>query len=64
MGNLSRAGLSWLLFWLGDLVSRWNDHDVRFTRVGFDIYQWLMAKSVAVQGDGSGPWLPVEAPIE
>jgi len=52
----ARSALSWLLYWTGDAVSRWNDHDFRFTNVGFDLYQWLMARSIAVQGDGRGPW--------
>lgn len=55
---MTRWLLSWALYWLGDAVSRWNDNDARFTEVGFHLYQWLMQKSDAVQGDGAGPWMP------
>jgi hypothetical protein len=51
-----RVALAWTLYWSGDMVSRWNDHDWRFTTAGFRLYQWLMASSDRVQGDGSGPW--------
>lgn len=43
--------IAWALYWLGDLVSR-----LPSTKVGYDLYQWLMVKSDAFQGDGYGPW--------
>lgn len=51
-----RPLLAWALYWAGDLVSRWNDNDRRFTRAGFDLYQFLMRWSDRIQGDGKGPW--------
>ena len=52
-----RAALAWTLYWLGDLVSRWNDDDRRFTDAGYRLYQWLMLASDTVQGDSDrGPW--------
>lgn len=54
-----RCLLAWALYWAGHWVSRWNDHDRRFTWIGFDLYQWLMARSSDVQGDGKGPWMRV-----
>lgn len=52
--------LSWSLYWLGDVVSRWNDHDARFTETGFRLYQWLMRSAHRVQGGGRGPWRPAD----
>jgi hypothetical protein len=55
-----RFALSWLLYWAGDLVSWWNDDDRRFTNVGWNLYQWLMRTSIAVQGHtDNGPWSSV-----
>jgi hypothetical protein len=52
-----RWALAWTLYWLGDLVERWNDNDGRFTEAGFDLYQWLMRASDTVQGaSANGPW--------
>ena len=49
-----RCAAAWALYWLGDLVSRWNGTDA-----GYDLYQWLMRTSDAVQGSGPGPWKDV-----
>jgi hypothetical protein len=54
--SILRPALAWALYWAGDLVSRWNDHDARFTEAGFQLYQWLMLNAADVQGDGPGPW--------
>lgn len=54
--------LSWILFWLGDLVSRWNDNDRRFTEFGFNLYQRLMLMSHKIQGDSYGPWNTTDIP--
>ena len=49
--------ISWTLYLAGDLVSRWNDSDARFTETGFRLYQWLMCSSSKIQGPGDiGPW--------
>lgn len=48
--------LSWAFYWAGDIVSRWNDNDARFTEAGYRLYQWLMLKAHDLQGDGKGPW--------
>lgn len=50
--------LAWVLYWLGDMIERWNDDDRRFTAFGFNAYQRLMAWSDIVQSDGPGPWKP------
>lgn len=55
---MMRRLIAWGLYWLGHLASRWNDNDRRFTEAGFAFYQWAMLRSVDVQGDGPGPWLP------
>ena len=55
-----RAALAWTLYWLGDLVHKWNDNDHRFTDAGYRLYQWLMLASDTVQGSsGKGPWSAV-----
>jgi len=57
-----RSLLAWTFYSLGDLVSRWNDHDKRFTAVGFNLYQWLMRVSDDIQGEtDKGPWRPAPA---
>lgn len=61
MINWMRWPVAWLLYWAGDAVSRWNDHDMRFTELGFNLYQWLMRKSDEVQGATAyGPWKDVK----
>lgn len=56
--KILRWAVAWTLYWTGDLVSRWNDHDRRFSEPGFALYQWLMLHSANVQGNGPGPWHP------
>lgn len=52
---------AWTLYALGDLVSRWNDGDRRFTSAGFHLYQWLMRLSDTAQGPTDfGPWSAVQ----
>lgn len=51
-----RKQAAWAIYWLGDLVHRWNDNDRRFTAAGYRLSQWLLLKSSDVQGDEQGPW--------
>lgn len=44
--------LAWVLYSMGDLVTRRALLWVH----GYRYYNWLMIKSEMVQGDGPGPW--------
>lgn len=49
-----RRAMSWILYAMGDAVSRLLAFDL-FAFV-YPLYNWLMLKSAKVQGDGDGPW--------
>ena len=47
-----RYAASSILFWIGHFVS------ITAMRIGigYPVYNWLMAKSAAIQGEEEGPW--------
>ncbi len=55
--------LAWTFYGLGDFCWRVNDFwlpECLWRQWLFDLYQWSMRVASDFQGDGPGPWLPVE----
>lgn len=55
--------VSWVLFWMGDAVSRvlhlLPDDTEWPSDLLYSIYNKLMVRSSRIQGDGAGPWKDV-----
>jgi hypothetical protein len=52
-----RWTISWAPFWSGDCADRLvGQSDTALNTFLGRAYQWLMARSFIVQGDGPGPW--------
>jgi hypothetical protein len=47
-----RCALSWVLYYLGAAVCK----VMLLIGRGYPLYNWLMIKSVDIQGRGDGPW--------
>lgn len=59
---LIRVGLSWTLYWTGDLVSRVMDYWPWERCHPYRLYSWLMGVACDLQGDDPrGPWYPAES---
>lgn len=57
---LLKAGIAWIFYFAGDLVSKIMDTD--YTAFLYPLYNKLMTISVYIQGEDNqyGPWGPVE----
>jgi hypothetical protein len=53
--------LAWAFYGCGDAVSRVMNLGDWVSGALYPLYNWLMCKSTQIQGNGPGPWGPVQS---